>query len=199
MTMLWVNGETDHSLADGHAFYHAHPFNVGQHIAHNAMLDECVKRGVKWHIRVDDDCWITTRTWLRKLLAMQEEIKRIRGKYCVLGINISGLNSPPQAIRAFESSPGHTDGGIFELVGILGGIFRMTPMYLMRYFRWDERQAMGSGDATQFRSFCESTDTPMFRVRTVRASHGHSTNQQNELDRMWEYQHDMDQFMPLGL
>jgi len=163
------------------------------------MLDECVRLGVDWHIRIDDDCWINSRTWVRKLLAMQEEIKKIRGRYAVLGINVKGLDNPPVAIRAFELKPGKTDGGIFELVEILGGIFRMSPMYLMRYFRWDERQAMGFGDATQFRSFCESTGTIMFRIRTIHATHGESTQKQNMADTDWAYSHDMLQYLPPGL
>lgn len=197
--LLWANGPIDHALADGCVYFHEHAFNCGQHVAHNEMLDECVRRGYDWHIRIDDDCFINSRTWTRKLLGMQEHIKEIRGKYAVLGINVGGLYDPPQAIRAFEVAPGKTDGGIFELVEMLGGIFRMSPMYLMRYFRWDERQAMGFGDATQFRSFCESTDTIMFRIRTIHATHGESTQKQNEKSPDWSHSHDMLQYIPLGL
>jgi len=197
--LLWANGPIDPKIADGCVYFHQHPFNVGQHVAHNEMLDECVRRGYDWHIRIDDDCFINSRTWTRKLLGMQEHIKEIRGKYAVLGINVGGLYDPPQAIRAFEVAPGKTDGGIFELVEMLGGIFRMSPMYLMRYFRWDERQAMGFGDATQFRSFCESTDTIMFRIRTIHATHGESTQKQNEKSQDWSHSHDMLQYIPLGL
>jgi len=179
---------------DGHAFYHAHPFNVGQHVAHNAMLDECVKLGVDWYIRIDDDCWISTRTWLKRLLALQEKIRELRGKYAVLGIQVDGLDSPPPAVRGYEMGR-----EVIESVEILGGIFRMSPMPMVRYFRWDERQAMGFGDATQFKSFCESAGVDMYRVRTVRSTHGESTQKQNERDRSWEYEHAMLQYLPLGL
>lgn len=197
--LLWANGPINPSLADGCAYFRQTAFNVGQHVAHNEMLDECMRRGYDWHIRVDDDCWIKTRTWLRKLLAMQEHIKEIRGRYAVLGINVSGLGAPPIAIRGYETNPGKTEGGIFELVEMLGGIFRITPMHTIRYFRWDERQAMGFGDATQFRSFCESINMPMFRVRTVHATHGDSTQAQNDKSKAWSYEHDMLQYIPLGL
>lgn len=193
--MLWMNGPcADVSLTKGHLFFYEHPFNVGQHVAHNEMLDECVRRGVGWHIRVDDDCWITTKHWLRRLLAAQEKVKELTGKYAAFGITINGLNDPPPALNAINIGR-----EIVENVPILGGIFRMTPMGLMRYFRWDERQAMGFGDATQFASYCESVDVPLFRVRGIKATHGDSTNKQKERDRDWDYQHDMLQYIPLGL
>lgn len=191
--MLWVNGGSS-EFSDGHAFYHAHPFNAGQHIAHNAMLDECVRLGIDWHIRMDDDCFISTRTWLRRLLDVQERHKKLTGRYSVLGVNVQGLDAPPPSMRNFELGR-----EVLEHVEILGGIFRMSPMPLMRYFRWDERQAMGYGDATQFKSYCESVGVSMFRVRGIKATHGISTQKQNAANREWEYQHDMDQFMPLGL
>lgn len=198
MTMLWVNGATSSPHSDGHAYFHGHPFNAGQHVAHNEMLDECVRRKVDWHIRVDDDCWITTRTWLKRLLKIQKQLKDLRGgNYAVLGLNISGLDAPPPSThaRGFDLK----DNTIIENVEILGGIFRMTPMYLMRYFRWDERQAMGFGDATQFKSYCESAGLRMFRVRNIHASHGGSTQAQIASGGDWNYEHDMLQYMPLGL
>ena len=157
------------------------------------MLDECVRREYEWHIRIDDDCWISTRNWLKRLFAAQEAIKLLRGKYVVLGINVKGLNDPPPTIEAYEIGR-----EVIERVDILGGIFRMSPMYLMRYFRWDERQAMGFGDATQFRSFCESTTTDLLRVQGIQATHGESTIKQ-EVDAEWAYEHDMLQYLPLGL
>lgn len=199
MTMLWVNGATSSPLADGHAYFHAHPFNVGQHVAHNEMLDECVRRNVDWHIRVDDDCWIRTRTWLKRLLKIQKQLKGMGGNYAVLGLNISGLDAPPPAVTMRTRGYDLKDNTIIENVEILGGIFRMTPMYLMRYFRWDERQAMGFGDATQFKSFCESAGLRLFRVRNIHASHGGSTQAQQAVDDVWSYEHDMLQYIPLGL
>lgn len=157
------------------------------------MLDECTRRGYDWHIRADDDCWIGTRNWLKRLLAAQEAIKRLRGKYVVLGINIKGLNDPPTTLVGYEIGR-----EVIEQVDILGGIFRMSSMSLVRYFRWDERQAMGFGDATQFRSFCESTNTELLRVAGIKATHGDSTNKQ-QLDEVWSHEHDMLQYIPLGL
>jgi len=195
VTLLWVNGTIDPALTEGHAFYHAHPFNVGQHVAHNIMLDECVKLGVDWHIRVDDDCWITTRKWLDKLLGLQEQIKALTGKHAVLGITVNGLNDPPPTVKKFEFQK----FGMLEVTEILGGIFRMSPMPLVRYFRWDERQAMGFGDATQFASYCESTKTVMGRMAKVACTHGDSTRKQSVSNPSWSYEHDMLQFIPVGL
>lgn len=192
--LLWANGPIDHKLADGCVYFRQHEFNVGQHVAHNEMLDECVRRGYDWHIRIDDDCWISTRNWLKRLLAAQEAIKKLRGKYLVLGIDIKGLNSPPPRLEGYEIGR-----EVMERVDILGGIFRMAPMSMMQYFRWDERQAMGFGDATQFRSFCESTTTELMRIVGIRATHGESTNSQNDTNPAWEYEHDMLQYIPLGL
>lgn len=195
--LLWSNGPIDHELASGCVYFHEHAFNVGQHVAHNEMLDECVRRGYDWHARVDDDCWITTKTWLKRLLAVQEEIRSLRKSYAVLGMNVCGLNDPPAALQAYWLELGRREK--IERVGILGGIFRMAPMSVMRYFRWDERQSMGHGDATQFARFCESAKIDMWRVATIRCEHGGSTNKQRDADTNWNYEHDMLQYMPLGL
>lgn len=196
--LVWANGPIDEGVLGDASWFRSHPFNVGQHVAHNEMLDECVRRGYDWHIRVDDDCFIRTRTWLKRLLKIQEQLKGMRGEsYAVLGLNISGLDAPPPAMhtRGFDLK----NNTIIESVEILGGIFRMSPMSLMRYFRWDERQAMGFGDASQFKSVCESVGMRMFRVRNIHASHGVSTQAQSLADADWLYEHDMLQFIPLGL
>ena len=192
--MVWANGKMDESVFGDVVWSHVHPFNVGQHVAHNAMLDECVKRGYEWHIRVDDDCWITTKTWLKRLMSVQNELIKLNGRAAVLGMRITGLNAPPVAIRAYEIGR-----EIADHVSILGGIFRMSPMSMMRYFRWDERQAMGFGDATQFANFCESVGVAMLRIQGVKATHGDSTERQNALDNSWAHEHDMLQYIPLGL
>lgn len=162
------------------------------------MLDECVRRSYDWHIRMDDDCFITTKNWLKRLLATQEEVRKLSGKYCVMSMTVNGLKDPPPSIQAYEMGR-----ETVEHVGILGGIFRMSPMYLLRYFRWDERQAMGFGDATQMVAFCDGylllgSKTPMLRVVGVKCTHGDSTKKQEE-NSAWAYEHDMLQYMPLGL
>lgn len=174
---------------EGVSWFRSHPFNCGQHVAHNEMLEECIRRGYAWHVRVDDDCWIINRKWLKKLHSVHEQV----GAAIVTSPSIEGLDFPPPAESAWEM-----DGTVIEKVDMLGGIFRMTPMSLMKDFRWDERLAMGFGDATQFRSFCRSAGVPMFRVRGLRATHGESTQRQNT-NAAWKVQHDMDQYMPLGL
>src|SRR3990172_12956925 len=179
-TLLWVNGASSHKQADGHSYYHSHPFNVGQHVAHNEMLDECVRLDVDWHIRVDDDCWLGTRKWLPRLLDAQEAIKRQRNKYAVLGLDIAGLQNPPLTTQAYEFGRER-----LERVDVLGGIFRMSHMSIMRYFRWDERLPMGFGEASQFASFAKSIDADMFRVSTVKASHGESTKKQQQVNEAW--------------
>lgn len=197
--MLWVNGADPDMPRDGHVFYHEHQFNAGQHVAHNEMLEECVKLGVDWHIRIDDDCWINTRTWLKQLLDIQDQLRKISGQHAVLGIDVIGLDNPPQPITRRTHGYELKRNAVVESMDILGGIFRMAPMSLMRYFRWDERQAMGFGDATQFQSYCESAGVPMFRARNIHCTHGGSTQNQNQRDRDWEYAHDMLQYVPLGL
>jgi hypothetical protein len=174
-------------------WFYSHHFNAGQHVAHNEMLDECVRRGYDWHIRVDDDCWFITKKWLGRLMRVAEAAKTVSGRWPVMAPNIEGLDNPPESVHTYEMGK-----ELANHVEILGGIFRMSPMSLMRYFRWDERQAMGFGDASQFKSFCESTHTNMLRVQGVRATHGESTQRQN-VNQAWKVQHDMDQFLPLGL
>jgi hypothetical protein len=192
--LIWANGPLSVPPDKRIVWFREHPFNVGQHVAHNEMLDECSRRGYDWHIRVDDDCWLTTRKWLDRLLRVQEAVKEVTGKYAVMSPTIDGLEFPPEALHAYEIGR-----DVAEQVEMLGGIFRMSPMSLIRYFRWDERQAMGFGDANQFSSFCESTSTLMLRVRGVRATHGDSTKRQQEANAIWDYEHDMLQHIPLGL
>lgn len=193
--MVWANGPIDIGVLPVGTMITVHPFNVGQHVAHNSMLDDAVRHGhYDWHIRVDDDCWIRGKNWLTRLLKAQEEIKKLRGKYAVMSVNILGLNSPPPTVHSYDLG-----SEIIHHVGMLGGIFRMSPMGLIRYFRWDERQAMGFGDATQFANFCASTDTDMFRLQDVKATHGDSTSKQNDGNEAWSHEHDMLQYMPLGL
>jgi len=192
--LVWSNGPATIPPDKRIVWFREHPFNVGQHVAHNEMLDECSRRGYEWHIRVDDDCWFTTRKWLSRLLAVQKSVKEFTGKYAVLSPTIDGLDAPPEAQHSYD-----VGRQVAEQVDMLGGIFRMAPMGLMRYFRWDERQAMGFGDATQFKHFCDSTGTLMLRIRGVRATHGDSTKKQQEADPAWGYEHDMLQHVPLGL
>lgn len=192
--LVWSNGPIDHKAVGEVTWFQDHPWNTGQHVAHNEMLDYVSQSGYDWHIRVDDDCWLSTHKWLTRLLAVQADVKNLTGKYCVMSPKIDGLEQPPDLIRAYDIGR-----EIAEQVEMLGGIFRMSHMGLMRYFRWDERQAMGFGDASQFKNFCESTSTIMLRIRGVRATHGESTRKQKEANPVWDYEHDMLQHIPLGL
>lgn len=193
--MVWANGPIDLRVIPVGTLVTVHPFNVGQHVAHNAMLDDAVRAGhYDWHIRIDDDCWIRGTTWLTRLLKLQENLKELWGKPGVLSLNIQGLDAPPPTMQVYD-----VKGEYVHHVAMLGGIFRMAPMGLMRYFRWDERQAMGFGDATQFASFCEATGTAMLRLQDVKATHGDSTAKQNEKNEAWSHEHDMLQYVPLGL
>lgn len=183
-----------HGVGEGHAFFHEQSFNAGQHIAHNQMLDECVRLGVDWHVRVDDDCFLSNRKWLPRLLKLQETFKERLGHYVVLSPAIDGLDNPPPAFGKAEFGKEN-----IEQVDILGGIFRMSPMNIMRYFRWDERLPMGFGEAAQFASFCRSIKMDMMRVADMHITHGDSTQRQQVRDPIWSYEHDMLQYVPFGL
>lgn len=189
--MLWANGPVAEDVKQGHVFMHEHPFNAGQHVAHNAMLDEAAMLGYEFHARVDDDCFISTRKCFQRLLTLFDEF---HGERLAMGIDVAGLNEPPKGILRSKIGREYV-----EKVDILGGIFRMAPMGLMRYFRWDERQSMGFGEARQFANYCSSLSAPLVRVQTIRCSHGGSTNKQREADPSWEYEHNMLQYIPLGL
>lgn len=197
--MLWANGPVADDVKTGHIYVHEHPFNVGQHVAHNEMLDECVRVGVDFHVRIDDDCWIGVAKWKTAMLANFANANRNSWTRMTMGIDVSGLNNPPETIKTMEFAGG--DGlkpCRFDIVNILGGIFRMTPMPIMRYFRWDERLPMGMGEARQFANFCDGAKIDMIRVLNVKATHGDSTAKQ-EVNREWAYEHDALQFLPLGL
>lgn len=188
--MLWANGPVADDVKEGHVFLHEHPFNVGQHVAHNEMLDEANRAGYRFHTRVDDDCWLTTKHAFNRLHSLSDFMKD-RG---VFGIEVRGLNHPPRGI----ANPLKWGREKLQQVDILGGIFRMAPMGLMRYFRWEERLPMGFGEARQFANYCTAIAVPLYRIESIRCSHGDSTNKQQE-NKEWEYEHDMLQNIPLGL
>lgn len=193
-TMLWVNGPVSDENAAGHVWMHQHPFNVGQHVAHNSMLDECVKRGYDWHVRVDDDFSTRSTNWPKRMVALEKKTIKKQGTGMILGMTVDGLKNPPQSMGKWILSGEHV-----EQVAILGGIFRFSPMSILRYFRWDERLPMGMGEARQFANYCDSINVKMARMMKIRCSHGGSTREQESADPDWAYEHDMLQFTPLGL
>jgi hypothetical protein len=195
--MLWANGPVAEDVKEGHVWLHEHPFNVGQHIAHNAMLDECVRLNVTLHIRVDDDCFMTTAKWLTRLLAAWSGFRARGWERVTMGIDIQGLRNPPPSTRLLEFT-GVGKKKMIDQVEILGGIFRATPMGLMRYFRWDERLPMGMGEARQFANYCKEMNVDMLRVRDITATHGESTDRQ-ETDTAWAAEHHRLQYIPFGL
>lgn len=174
------------------------PFNCGQHIAHNEMLDECVRLNADYHVRVDDDCWVSNKKWKTRMLQAFLDFKRGGYTRVSASMNIKGLMNPPESdtVILFPRSTGGSTKT--EKVSILGGIFRMTPMVIMRYFRWDERLPMGMGEAKQFANFCEGNKIDLLRVMSLSATHGESTLRQ-EMDREWAHSHDMLQYVPFGL
>jgi len=191
--MLWANGPMADDVKQGHAWMHEHPFNVGQHIAHNEMLDQCMTRNYDYHIRVDDDCWIAGKKWLSKLLRLFDKAATMKyGRLC-LSMAIDGLDNPPPTVEKLWIG-----GTLVEHVEILGGIFRMTPMGIMRYFRWDERLPMGMGEARQFSHFCGGLNVHLLRATNVHATHGESTRKQEE-NTAWAHEHAMLQSIPSGL
>lgn len=157
------------------------------------MLDECVRLGVDYHLRVDDDCWLSTRKWLRALLCVFDELNELKCGRASVGISISGLKNPPARIQGYEFKK-----TVLDSVDILGGIFRLTPMGLIRYFRWDERLPMGMGEARQFANFCQTSSIGLYRAMAIHASHGESTAKQEETTS-WAFEHDMLQYLPVGL
>lgn len=117
-----------------------------------------------------------------------------------MGIDIQGLNNPPiGGQKYFFSKSKRGCGTKVEVVDIIGGIFRMTPLPMIKYFRWDERLPMGGGEARQFANYCGSVDMDMVRVLDVHATHGESTLRQEVKDRKWANEHDMLQYVPFGL
>lgn len=191
----------ENDVKQGHVWFREHPWNVGQHVAHNEMLDECVRRDFTWHIRVDDDCWLSGTKWLSRLIAIQKRVHNEFGCWIVISPKVSGLREPPPGRPFLETryGPGRLGRDRLEKVEILGGIFRMSKLSTIKYFRWDERMPMGFGDARQFSSYCNLFGMPMVRVVTLSLTHGDSTDMQEKKDPAWAHEHDMLQYMPLGL
>jgi len=75
----------------------------------------------------------------------------------------------------------------------------MSPMYLMRYFRWANGKRWGLGTLP---NSAVSASRPI-RLCSVlgrfNATHGESTQKQNAADSEWAYRHDMDQICPTWL
>jgi hypothetical protein len=187
--MVWNNGKTpipEQTHGVGH--------NVGQHVAMNRMLDEMAEVDADYFVRVDEDCFFETKQWLKKLLMLQEKHLKHYKRACVISPVIHGLRHPPRPISFFNIGKYS-----MEAVDILGGICRMAPMSIMRYWRWDERMSMGFGEASAFATYCQINYIPMLRCRDIHVNHGESTDAQESLDSDWAYEHAMLQLVPYGL
>lgn len=194
--MVWANGAGDEvrdylRTKPVRLFDCAH--NAGQHIAMNEMLDEAARIQATYFLRVDDDAVFQTPNWLKKLLTAHDSLEK-GGIYSVMSPVINGLNHPPPTIGF--TNYGHRR---YEQVNILGGICRLHPMHLLRHFRFEERLAMGGGEATQIAALCHSLGVPLLRYPKVQVSHGGSTNAQEAADPVWKHRHDMAQYLPVGL
>lgn len=194
--MVWANAansDTIAYLATKPVQLFDCPDNAGQHIAINEMLDEAARMQATHFIRVDEDAVFQTSDWLKRLLAAHTALDKL-GIYSVISPAINGLRNPPPAI-------GYVTRGNrrFERVNILGGICRLHPMHLLRHFRFEERLAMGGGEASQLANLCNQLGVPMLRYPKVQVSHGGSTDAQELADPIWKHEHDMNQYIPCGL
>lgn len=198
---LWVNGTDDFILAwveknrSRLDWIHVAPHNVGQHVAMNEMIDQAVKLGMGWFIRMDDDAWTKTpRQWIKRLLKIQYQHRAKFGHFAILGPKVEGLRAPPPTLHT-----GNVPAGSLEQVSMLGGICRMAPMSLLRYFRFNERMPMGGSEALQLADFCASKHVPILRDVGFVVSHGDSTDAQESANPDWTYEHAMLQVIPYGL
>lgn len=174
-------------------FTHRH--NRGQNIPMNEMLDAAMGLKVGWFVRVDDDCFFEKpKQWIKHMLSVQRYFHDSSGTNVVMGPLVKGLRNP-------IASRGTTKirAGKAEIVPILGGICRMMPMSLMRYFRFNERMPMGAGEAMQLANFCAERNVPLIRDCTMTVTHGESTDAQEAKDSDWAYEHAMLQSLPYGL
>jgi len=187
--MVWNNG-TEKIADQTHGWGH----NVGQHVAMNRMIDEAVAIDADYFVRVDEDCFFETKNWLKKMLTIQRKHLEKYKRVCVLSPFVHGLRYQPKPISRFQM-------GKFkmEAVEILGGICRMVPMPLLRYWRFDERMPLGFGDASALAQFFQRQYIPMLRCHDIHISHGESTDAQEAADPLWTYEHYMNQVIPYGI
>ncbi|MHC4621612.1 MAG: hypothetical protein ACYTEQ_28045, partial [Planctomycetota bacterium] len=187
--MVWNNGD-ERIKEQTHGVGH----NVGQHVSMNRMLDEAVLVDADYFVRVDEDCFFETRGWLKKMLKLQQEHLKKYKRICMMSPVVHGLRNPLLAISRFRLGKYEMDA-----VDILGGICRMAPMSLLRYWRFDERSPMGFGDATSMSRFCKIHFIPQVRCLSIHVSHGESTDAQEAAAPEWAHEHSMLQVMPYGL
>jgi len=187
--MVWNNGE-GRVPEQTHGYGH----NVGQHIAMNRMIDEAALIEADYFVRVDEDCFFETKDWLKKMVSIQQRHLKKYRQICVLSPMVDGLRNPPVWFAAFCI-------GKYKMkaVNILGGICRMAPMGIMRYWRWDERSAMGFSEATNFATYCQANSIPMVISMNIHVNHGESTETQEAENPDWAYEHTMLQIVPYGL
>jgi hypothetical protein len=187
--MVWNNGK-EKIAEQTHGWGH----NVGQHIAMNRMLDEAVRMDADYFVRVDEDCFFETKQWIKKMLLVSRKHYERYFRPCILSPIIHGLRFPPSPISMFNLGKYRMDA-----VEILGGICRMAPMGIMRYWRWDERMSMGFAEASTFSTFCQLNRISMLRCHNIHVNHGESTDAQEAQDKDWAYEHAMLQVVPYGL
>jgi hypothetical protein len=187
--MVWNNGNEPIDWQT-----HGNGFNVGQHVAMNRMIDEATGKRADYFLRVDEDCEFQTKGWLAKMVHIMERHRQIYKRPCVLSPFVHGLKSPPTTIGDFWMGKWH-----MQIVPMLGGICRIAPMSLMRYWRWDERMPMGMSEASTFSRYCAQVKVGMLRCVDINVSHGGSTEAQESANPAWAYEHDMLQLVPHGL
>lgn len=199
--MMAANAPDDETMAwlESHRrrfeFVSISPYNRGQNIPINEMLQLAMRMEVGWFIRVDDDCFFERPVqWLKHMLSVQRYFAKSSGQYVVMGPLVKGLRNPIPSHGTTKIRAGKA-----EIVPILGGICRMMPMSLMRYFRFNERMPMGSGEAMQLANFCAERNIPLIRDCTMTVTHGVSTDEQEAGDADWSYEHAMLQSLPFGL
>ena len=187
--LVWNNGS-----APIESQTHGVGHNVGQHISMNRLIDEACRLNADYFIRVDEDCYFETRQWLAKFIRLQQKHMKLHRRPVIIGPHVKGLRNPPPASATIKVGKYNCN-----ISGILGGICRMMPMPVIRYWRFDERSPMGYGEAIQFTQFCMKCLIPMLQLLDVEVSHGESTEKQEKDNPAWSYEHDMLQQVPYGL
>lgn len=123
-------------------------------------------------IRMDNDCEVETDGIIAKLVeAMMLLEKSFSPKYMIHPV-VRGINHQPQRQRQMWQGP-----YMFGFVGILGGLFRMSPMAAFEKYTWPENQNYVAGEES-FTSWFRGKGGELLYVENIVVNHYEGTDAQ---------------------
>lgn len=147
--------------------------NVGISHGSNQALDEMMKVGYDFIIKIDNDCIIHTKNWLSELMKMYTVNWTMALSPTVEGL-VENIGGAPRL--GYASIQGHAVG----LTHHIGGIFTMAHKSAYKNWRWSEKDFLHSQQDLIFTTHLKDLGYVCGYVEDMRAEHQLGTRGQKE-------------------